>query len=60
MLTFEEDATFVRNFVCTDDSVEQGKAGAVSNIRSGSILFKGKLIVQESNADVSFFSRALG
>lgn len=53
MLTFEGDATFARNFVHTEDSVEQGKAGAVSNTGSGSILFKGKLTVTENEADVS-------
>lgn len=54
MLTFERDATFVANTVTTRDSVERGKAGAVSNVGSGSIWFKGKLIVQESIAEVSF------
>lgn len=59
VLTFEGDATFVRNFVRTDDSVEQGKGGALSNTGSGSILFKGKLTVNENEADVSFEGRAL-
>lgn len=53
MLTFEGDATFVRNFVHTEDSVEQGKAGAVSNAGPGSIVFKSKLTVMENEADVS-------
>lgn len=53
MLTFEGDATFVRNEVQTEDSVEQGKAGAVSNSGSGSIWFKGRLTVMENDADVS-------
>lgn len=53
MLTFKGDATFVRNFVHTEDSVEQGKAGAVSNAGPGSIVFKSKLTVMENEADVS-------
>lgn len=53
MLTFEGDATFVRNFVETADSNEVGKGGAVSNTGSGSILFKGKLTMAENDADVS-------
>lgn len=52
-LTFEGDATFVRNFVETADSSEVGKAGAVSNGGSDSILFKGQLTMQENDADVS-------
>lgn len=53
MLTFEGDATFARNEVRTPDSDEQGRAGAISNTGSGSILFKGKLTMEENNADVS-------
>lgn len=53
MLTFEGDVSLVRNFVRTEDSVEQGKGGAVSNTGSGSILFKSKLTVMENEADVS-------
>lgn len=53
MLTFEGDASFLRNYVETDDSNETGKAGALSNTGSGSVLFKGKLTVSENDADVS-------
>ena len=53
MLTFEGDAAFTGNNVTTTESVERGYAGAVSNIGSGSIWFKGKLIVQDSEAEVS-------
>eukprot|EP00752_Nemacystus_decipiens_P009969 g8891.t1 len=54
MLTFDGDATFLGNYVETDDSVESGRAGAVSNSGSGSILFKGKLTVKDSDADGVF------
>eukprot|EP00903_Cladosiphon_okamuranus_P012904 g12048.t1 len=54
MLTFEEDATFVRNFAHTDDSTDLGRGGAVSNTGSGSIWFKGALTMRENRAD-SFF-----
>ena len=53
VLIFEGDASFVRNLVETDDSVEQGRGGAVSNTGSGSIMFKSKLTVTENDADVS-------
>ncbi len=52
MLTFEGDAAFLRNAVRTEDSVEQGKAGAVSNTGSGTIYFKGKLTMEENEAEV--------
>lgn len=52
MLTFEGDAAFMRNEVRTEDSVEQGKAGAVSNTGSGTIHFKGKLTMEENRAEV--------
>lgn len=51
-LTFEGDATFARNSVTTDDSDEQGKAGAISNTGSGTILFKGKLTMEGNFAEV--------
>lgn len=54
MLTFEGDAAFVRNVVVTGDNWLPGKAGAVSNTKTGSILFKGKLTVLENEAEVSF------
>ncbi|CAM9677141.1 unnamed protein product [Ectocarpus fasciculatus] len=53
-LTFEGDATFERNAVHTDDSVEQGKAGAISNTGSGTILFKSKLTMTDNEAEASF------
>lgn len=54
MLTFEGRTIFLRNSVVTDDSVEQGKAGALSNTGSGRIWFKGFLTVEENEAEVSF------
>eukprot|EP00903_Cladosiphon_okamuranus_P012900 g12044.t1 len=54
MLTFEGEARFTRNEVRTDDSVEQGTGGAISNTGSGSILFKSVLILEDNNADGSF------
>ncbi|CAN0176000.1 unnamed protein product [Scytosiphon promiscuus] len=54
MLTFEGDASFARNEVHTEDSVEQGKGGAISNHGSGSIYFKGKLMMEENSADGFF------
>ncbi|CBJ25812.1 asn/thr-rich large protein family protein [Ectocarpus siliculosus] len=53
-LTFEGDATFERNEVHTEDSVEQGKAGAISNTGSGTILFKSKLTMKDNEADGFF------
>lgn len=53
VLTFDGDATFTGNEVVTDDSDEQGRAGAISNVGSGSIMFKGKLTMEDNNADVS-------
>lgn len=52
MLTFEGDATFARNEARTDDSNEQCKGGAISNIGSGSILFKSKLTMEDNKAEV--------
>ena len=52
MLTFEGDATLLRNEVHTDDSVEVGKGGALSNTASGTILFKGNLRVESNSAEV--------
>ncbi|CAM9305642.1 unnamed protein product, partial [Ectocarpus fasciculatus] len=54
MLTFEGDATFERNEVHTEDSVEQGKAGAISNTGSGTIVFNGKLTMNDNEADGFF------
>lgn len=52
VLTFEGDATFARNEASTLDSTDVGRAGAISNAPSGSILFKGKLTMEENEADV--------
>eukprot|EP00903_Cladosiphon_okamuranus_P007799 g7548.t1 len=41
-MMFEGDAAFVGNAAVTGYNWVQGKAGAVSNTKSGSILFKGK------------------
>eukprot|EP00903_Cladosiphon_okamuranus_P007798 g7547.t1 len=60
MLTFEGDAAFVRNVVVTGYNWVQGKAGAVSNTKSGSILFKGKLTVLENEAEGKFAGNAGG
>ncbi|CAM9828624.1 unnamed protein product [Pylaiella littoralis] len=54
ILTFEGDATFTRNKVVTEDSVEQGKAGAISNTGSGTIMFKGDLTMEGNDADGFF------
>ena len=54
MLTFEGDALFTRNEVQTYSSPEKGIGGALSNIGSGSILFKGQLTVEENAAWVRF------
>ncbi|CAN0247070.1 unnamed protein product, partial [Scytosiphon promiscuus] len=54
VLTFEEEATFARNEVRTDDSTDQGMGGAISNIGSGSIVFKGKLVMEENKAEGFF------
>ncbi|CBN76928.1 asn/thr-rich large protein family protein [Ectocarpus siliculosus] len=53
-LTFEGDATFERNAVHTEDSVEQGKAGAISNTGSGTIWFKSKLTMKDNEAEGFF------
>ncbi|CAM9477551.1 unnamed protein product, partial [Ectocarpus sp. 13 AM-2016] len=45
-LTFKGDVTFERNEVHTEDSVEQGKAGAISFTGSGTILVKSKLTMK--------------
>ncbi|CAN0419823.1 unnamed protein product, partial [Ectocarpus sp. 12 AP-2014] len=50
-LTFEGDATFERNESRTEDSNEDGKAGAISNTSSGTILFKSKLTMNDNNTD---------
>lgn len=52
MLTFDGDATFTRNEVRADESVEVGKGGAISNTGPGSILFKGKLTMEDNEAEV--------
>lgn len=54
MLTFEGDASFVGNAVIPEDYTEFSTGGALSNTGSGSILFKGKLTVQENETNVSF------
>jgi len=55
MLTFEGDALFARNEVQqADGSHASGIGGALSNIGSGSILFKGQLTVEENAAWVRF------
>ncbi|CAM9248042.1 unnamed protein product, partial [Hapterophycus canaliculatus] len=54
ILMFEGEAIFERNEVRTDDSPDQGKGGAISNTGSGSILFKGKLVMEENMADGFF------
>ncbi|CAM9827986.1 unnamed protein product [Pylaiella littoralis] len=56
-LTFEGDATFTRNKAVTQDSIEMGKAGAISNTGSGTIIFKGDLTMEGNNADGNFEGR---
>ena len=51
-LTFEGDATFARNAVKTDELEEIGRGGAISNIGSASITFKGKLTMEDNVAEV--------
>lgn len=54
MITFEGDATILRNYVRTEDSDEGGRGGAISNTGSGSMWFKGNLRVENNAADVSY------
>ncbi|CAM9293134.1 unnamed protein product [Ectocarpus fasciculatus] len=51
MLTFEGDATFERNAVHTSLDEEVGRAGAISNTGSGTILFNGKLTMNGNKAE---------
>lgn len=54
-LTFEKDATFAGNQAQTDSGADDAvKGGAVANSASGSILFRGKLTMNDNVADVSF------
>lgn len=51
-LVFEKDASFDNNLADTADSTNQAKGGAISNTAQGTILFKGKLYMNNNNAQV--------
>jgi len=42
----------LRNVANVDDSTDQGRGGAISNAKSGNILFKGKLTMEGNRAEV--------
>lgn len=52
ILTFEGDASFLRCYSQTDDSVETSRGGAISNNAPGVIHFMGNLTMENNEAEV--------
>lgn len=51
-MTFEGDASFLRCYSLTDDSVETSSGGAISNNVPGVIHFMGNLTMENNEAEV--------